>query len=115
MNYSFLPLLAQAPDSTGGAAAAGFDVGLFFLSLLVVGFFFWLLPGIIASIRKHHNRAAIWIVTLLCGWTFVGWVIALVWSVTNPPQLTINNGNLSFRSSNRGIPSNPEIGRLPKS
>lgn len=40
------------------------------------------LPGIIASVRKHHNRAAIWVTTLLLGWTTLGWVIALIWSAT---------------------------------
>jgi hypothetical protein len=44
----------------------------------------WIMPGIIAAIRKHHNTGAIWIVTLLLGWTFIGWVVALVWSFTNP-------------------------------
>jgi T4 superinfection immunity protein len=93
MNYYFLPFLAQASDSTGDTAAG--VAGLFFLfSLLAVGFFVWLLPGFIASVRKHHNQGAIWAVTILCGWTFVGWVIALVWAFTNPPpppQFTINN------------------------
>jgi hypothetical protein len=52
----------------------------------------YLLPGIIASCRKHHNTAAIWIVTLFLGWSVIAWWIAFVWSFTNqpqPPQITI--------------------------
>jgi Superinfection immunity protein len=85
MNYSFLPFLAQQSYSTGGDAAAGFVGLIFLLFLFAVGLLIWLLPGIIASRRNHHNAAAIWAVTLLAGWTFIGWVIAFVWAVTNPP------------------------------
>lgn len=44
-----------------------------------------LLPGIIASRREHHNRMAIWAVTLIFGWTILGWGIALVWALSDPP------------------------------
>lgn len=55
------------------------------LATLIALFVFVLvycLPGIIASLRKHHNRAAIWVTTILLGWTTLGWVIALIWSAT---------------------------------
>jgi len=44
----------------------------------------YLLPGIIASNRKHHNSTAIWLVNIFAGWSVLGWFIALVWAVTNP-------------------------------
>lgn len=50
-----------------------------FLILLVVGYF---VPTIIAGKRKHHNLGAIIAVNLLLGWTLIGWIIALVWSLT---------------------------------
>lgn len=43
----------------------------------------YLLPGIIASSRHHHNALAIWLVTLFLGWTGLGWLIAFIWSLTN--------------------------------
>ena len=49
----------------------------------------YLLPGIVASLRKHHNAGAIWLTALLTGWTGFGWVVALIWSATavrRPPQ-----------------------------
>jgi hypothetical protein len=57
------------------------------LIIVVVGLclFFWLLPGFIASNRHHHNAGAIWCLTILLGWTFLGWVIAIVWAFTNVP------------------------------
>lgn len=43
----------------------------------------YLLPGIIATIRHHNNSLPIWLLTVLMGWTTIGWVIALVWSFTD--------------------------------
>lgn len=42
----------------------------------------WLLPGLVASGRHHHQRVAIWVLTLLGGWSGLGWLIALVWACT---------------------------------
>lgn len=40
----------------------------------------YLLPGIVASRRKKANRQAIWVVTILLGWTVIGWIAALIWA-----------------------------------
>ena len=40
------------------------------------------LPVSVAVKRGHPNAAAIFILNLLLGWTFLGWVAALVWSFT---------------------------------
>jgi len=37
----------------------------------------------IALARGHRNAVAITAVNILLGWTFVGWVVALVWSLTD--------------------------------
>lgn len=79
-------ILLTSTVGKAGAGAAGSIALLFFgLVAIVVGIALWLLPGFIANGRKHHNRGAIWVVTLLLGWTFLGWVAALVWAFTNPP------------------------------
>lgn len=44
----------------------------------------YLLPGVVAISRSHPNSAAIFVLNLLLGWTLLIWVIALVWSLTNP-------------------------------
>lgn len=51
--------------------------------LLVISIILYLLPGIIASVRAHKNSTAIWVLTVILGWTGLGWVVALVWSFTN--------------------------------
>lgn len=42
----------------------------------------WLFPISIAGLRGHPNTAAIAALDILLGWTFVGWAVALVWSLT---------------------------------
>jgi len=50
-----------------------------FLLIMALAYF---LPTVIALARGHHNGFAIFLTNLLLGWTFIGWIIALIWSVT---------------------------------
>lgn len=52
--------------------------------LTVFGAVAYVIPSIIAIRRKHHSVGAIIAVNLLLGWSLIGWVIALVWSLTDP-------------------------------
>jgi len=60
-----------------------FLVGAAFAVLIVYTYFF---PAILASGRNHPQRYAIGILNFFFGWTFLGWVIALVWAATAIPQ-----------------------------
>ena len=40
----------------------------------------YFLPSIIAFLKGHKNRVPILILNFLLGWTFIGWVISLVWA-----------------------------------
>lgn len=43
----------------------------------------YFLPSVIAfGVRKKQNAAAIFALNLLLGWTVVGWIAALIWSLT---------------------------------
>lgn len=58
-------------------------VGLFFpVPLLVFVFLPYFVPAIVAFVRNHRNRGAIFVLNLLLGWTVLGWVGALVWACT---------------------------------
>jgi len=50
------------------------------LAILIFGVYF--LPTLIAFLRRHKNKLAIFFLNILLGWTGIGWAIALVWSVT---------------------------------
>ena len=55
---------------------------LYFPLYLFVALAVYFIPNWIANARKHPNANAIFITNLLLGWTFIGWVGALIWSVT---------------------------------
>ena len=50
--------------------------------VLLVGFLAYMLPAIIARLRKHPNTNAITLANLLFGWTVLGWLVALIWCAT---------------------------------
>jgi hypothetical protein len=47
----------------------------------------YFVPAVVAVLRKHNNSGAICILNLLLGWTFIGWVVAIVWSFTDNTRL----------------------------
>jgi len=47
---------------------------------LVLGFNF--IPTFVAFARGHPQRAGIFILNLLLGWTGIGWLAALIWSLS---------------------------------
>ncbi len=70
----------------------GLDI---FLSLVIYFMFFGLamgafvalalyfLPVIIAAARKHEQILPITLITIFLGWTFLGWLAAIIWSLSS--------------------------------
>jgi hypothetical protein len=81
--------------------AFGFNVtplnvfGLVYVSAMIVAasILLYLLPTFIADERKHQHRVPISLLNLLLGWTFLGWVGAIVWATMpiNPAPLPVLN------------------------
>lgn len=63
--------------------AGGWD-GLVVAAIGVVSFAVYFLPLAVAVKREHPQKNAIGVLNLLAGWTFIGWVGALVWAVMEP-------------------------------
>jgi hypothetical protein len=51
---------------------------------LLVSLFLYFLPAYLA--RNRSNFTAILVLNLLAGWTFIGWIIALVWALSADPE-----------------------------
>jgi hypothetical protein len=51
-----------------------------FVAFVSIGYF---LPGAIATCREHKNSTAIWALNLFTGFSGIGWVVSLVWSLMN--------------------------------
>src|SRR5271170_1884653 len=61
-------------------------VGWFIAFVLLFPYF---LPTIIAILRRKANTGGIFVLNLLLGWTLIGWIGALVWSLSADAQPTI--------------------------
>jgi Superinfection immunity protein len=72
----------QPDDSTANSRPS---IGILFLGvvLIVGGFILYWLPTILARRRHHNNALSITLVNFFFGWTFIGWVVALVWSASD--------------------------------
>jgi len=54
------------------------NIGVLIVIVILLAIYF--LPAIIALKRDKRNQNAILLLNLFLGWTFIGWVVALVWS-----------------------------------
>ena len=54
-------------------------LGLIIISVIIG---IYLLPTLIANHRRHPNKVPIILLNVLLGWSFFGWVAALVWATT---------------------------------
>jgi len=54
-------------------------IGILMFVFIFVAYF---LPTFIAQGRGHRQTNPIFLINLFLGWTFLGWVVALVWSAT---------------------------------
>jgi len=55
--------------------------GLPELSLIILVIVLYFLPTLVAVLRNHKNKFAVFLLNLLLGWTGLGWIGALIWSV----------------------------------
>lgn len=55
----------------------------FIMSWVFIALCIYFTPLAIAYIRRHKNKTAIIILNTLLGWTFFGWLAALLWSLNS--------------------------------
>lgn len=56
------------------------------LLLIYLGLVIYFIPSLIAYRKNHANINQIFILNLLLGWIFIGWVIALIWAYKKPEE-----------------------------
>lgn len=73
--------------------------------LFIIPYF---LPSIIAMFRSKSNTLAIIMLNLFLGWTFIGWIVALIWAVTKDREsqtIVVNNNSYT---DNKTLKSTPQ-------
>lgn len=82
--FFFCFAMGQVPSNeANGIAKLG--SALFFLVAPAL----YLLPTYEASLNKQPNLTSIFLVNLLLGWTFLGWVGAMVWAFNKPSTVVV--------------------------
>lgn len=82
-----MDLIAQ--QEAAAAAVLGIGGIILIAIVAILSLVVYFLPLVIAIMRGHHQTLAIAAVCVLLGWTFLGWVFALVWAFTNPSPATV--------------------------
>ena len=67
------------------------EVTLMLLILPSLAVYF--VPTIVAIVRHARNVLGIVLLNIFGGWTFVGWIIALVWSIRDERQANCRSDN----------------------
>ena len=69
---------------------------IFSVLIVIIVLYFYFLPSIIARKTKYLN--GILVLNIFLGWTFLGWIAALIWAVS-APKVRID---LNSYSTNKG-------------
>lgn len=71
-----------------------FGVILGIILAVVIGLAVYFLPTIVGFKKGQPNKVAILLLNLFLGWSFIGWIVALVWAVKKEQTVqVINNIN----------------------
>lgn len=65
---------------------------IFWILIVVIGVVLYALPAIIAIWTQHPRRLAITLLTVLLGWTLIGWFALLLWSLNDEYMLETVSG-----------------------
>jgi len=80
----------QPPGNHGGgsvaAATVASGIGGVFILLIVLAILLYFLPSIIALLRQHHQKGAVFAINLLLGWTLIGWAVSLAMAMSAKRQ-----------------------------
>ena len=76
------------------------EISVAVIILFIIPYF---LPSIIALFRSKSNTTAIVMLNLFLGWTFIGWVVALIWAVTKDREMQTIVVNNNAYSDNKTI------------
>ncbi len=76
-----LHLLVAADQAAAQSSVSGVSVILLTLLPILLALIVYFIPTVIAVRKQHTNKTAIILLNVFLGWTFIGWVVALIWSV----------------------------------
>ncbi len=63
------------------------EIGQISIAIIVLFIIFYFLPSIIAFYKGKSNTLAIVLLNLFLGWSFIGWLVALIWAVSKDKEI----------------------------
>ena len=86
--------------------------------LVIISFFLYFLPSIIANARKNSNTTAITLLNLFLGWTVIGWIAALIWAFSSgskqTPTVVVHNTSQSYSQEYKAETPQPKQQKQPE-
>jgi hypothetical protein len=70
----------------------------FSIIVVIVFILIYFFPSVIAFSKSKSNTAAIFVLNLFLGWSFIGWIVALVWALSKDKEtqpIIVNNNAYS--------------------
>jgi len=77
-------VLADVPTTIGG---------IFLLIIILFSICLYFLPSFIAFRRQKSNKIPIFVLNLFLGWSLIGWVVSLVWSLSQEQHQVVIQQN----------------------
>jgi hypothetical protein len=65
-----------------------FFTGAFGMTIAVLCLIPYFLPTIVAAMRSHPSVGGIFVVNFFFGWTFIGWILCLIWAASDSSRYT---------------------------
>jgi Superinfection immunity protein len=105
-------LLLAASDSDAAMGIVGL---ILIFAALVFSAVIYFVPTFIAAVRGHPNTVAIVVLNLFTGWTFIGWIVSLVWALTTQqkPQTIVVTQPLQNGTMPTALPQIRDIETQP--
>ena len=63
-----------------------FIMSIMGIPIIITSIAIYFLPTIIAAVRHSRSMLGIVLVNIFAGWSLIGWIIALVWSLSGATQ-----------------------------
>ena len=73
-------------------AAGGSIIGMIIPIIIwgILGLFIYFIPTFIANKKQHIQKTSILLLNIFLGWTFIGWVVALIWATLKDKNFNVN-------------------------
>ena len=64
----------------------------------------YIAPSVIAHVKDHERRKSIIFANIFLGWTVIGWILILIWTLATLPK-KLDTGRRSHQPTVRDLPA----------